>query len=323
MKATLPKLLLCIVSLSAASTIVAAADSRSPRTAEERRKEWSYFFSSLLPTALQSHPLLAISVITEMTDEGKKLPPPTAEKPSYYIINSMGYQHRGHGVDDAGKVPEEDLQRFIQSSFASRHYNLADKDHPATLALFYFWGVHARLDKADLETDMGGFRDVGHRNLLSRAQLVGGTKFAKEFEAALIDRERATVPGNAAPIGIDPVYMFSVRTELNRSLVDQILDDCYFVVVSAYDAGALAKGERKLLWRTKMSTPAQGLSISETIPTLVSSGKSYFGREMNEPTIVDKRINRKGTVGAGELKVIEMDEPTAEKKPSDAPAGKK
>lgn len=316
MKASLPKLLLCIVSLSAVSTIVAAPDSKPARTADQRRKEWSYFFSSLLPTALQSHPLLAISVITEMTDEGKKLPLPTAEKSYYYIMKSMGYQHRGNTVEDAKQVPESDLQRFVQNTLAKQHYEIADKEHPATHALFYFWGVHARLDTTDTGNGVVWIPDVGNKNLLSRAQLVGGTKFAKELEIALIDRQRATVPGTKTPIGMDPVYLFSIRSDLNRTLMEQVLDDCYFVVVSAYDAAALAKGEKKLLWRTKMSTPAQGLSISETIPTLVSSGGAYFGREMNEPNIVDKRINRKGIVGAGELKVIEMDAPTGEKKPA-------
>jgi hypothetical protein len=45
---------------------------------------------------------------------------------------------------------------------------------------------------------------------------------------------------------------------------------------------------------------------------------------MNEATIVAKRIDRKGKVGLGELKVISMDEKPTEKSDKDAaPTGKK
>lgn len=309
-------LLLCPIARS-------AEPAAKPEAPTPKEKSKSYFFSSLLPTAFQAHPLLAISVITEKTADGKKLPDPTAAKPTYYIARSAGYHHEGHGAKQDREVSETNIQQFVQTALAKSHHLPADKEHPATLALFYFWGVHSKFDSSDADGE-GGFRDVGNRNFLSRAQLVGGTKFANEFAAAIRDRERSTLPGAGGPIGIDPVYMFSVRTTVNRSLVEQVIDDCYYVVVSAYDAGALAKGERKLLWRTKMSTPAQGVSLAETTPALVASGGPYFGRDMNEPSIVDKRIHRKGTVDSGELKVIEMGEPSAATPPANAPAtGKK
>lgn len=314
--------LLCTASLILALPALSRASAESSPQIEpvKQEKQKSYFFSSLLPIAFQSHPLLAISVITEMTDLGKKLPAATSDRPYYYFIRSMGYQHEGHGVSDAGKVSEENIHRLVQTALATSHYLPADKGHPASIVLFYYWGVHSKFDEADKETGDGGFRDVGHKNLLSRAQLVGGEKFTKEFAKALKDRDNWLTGGR---VGADPLYFFSVRTDLNRNLVEQIVDDCYFVVVSAYDAAALVSGERKLLWRTKMSTPAQGVSLVETTPALVASGGPCFGRDMNEPTIVDKRINRKGNVGMGELKVMEMDGKPEEKPAAEAPAGKK
>ncbi|MFT3783147.1 MAG: hypothetical protein QM790_14155 [Nibricoccus sp.] len=295
----------CTLASSAFSeTTASPADS----TSAKQDKNKSYFFSSLLPKALQAHPLLTISVITEVTDLGKKITPPTANKPAYYLIKSMGYHHEGQGVYEEGKVAIENIERIVRNSLASSHYLPADKEHPATLCLFYFWGIHSKLDNPDQETGMGGTPDIGYKNLLARAQLVGGAKFAKEFEAALKSKHDSMSPGDNKMIGIDPVYMFTMRTDLNRSLMDQVLDDCYYVVVSAYDAGALVgKGERKLLWRTKISTAAQGVSIAETTPTLVTSGGAFFGRDMKEAMLVDKRINRKGSVETGELKVLEMD----------------
>ena len=310
MKLTSPKLLLVVSCIAISSTAFGESTNHNPNPAPgNKEKSKSYFFSSLLPTALQSHPSLAITVITENSDEGKKLAPPTLEKPTYCLIKSVGYHHEGQGVSDIGKVSEENIRKLVQAALANSHYLPSDTEHPATLVLFYFWGVHTKLD-------LDGLVDIGDRNLLSRAQLVGGVKFAHDFAMALDARHQATENG---PVGMDPVYLFSIRSDLNRSLVDQVLDDCYYIVVSAYDADALTKGQRKLLWRTKMSTPAQGVSLAETTPALVSSAGPYFGHDMNEATIVAKRIDRKGKVGLGELKVISMDENPAEKSDKDVP----
>jgi len=94
------------------------------------------------------------------------------------------------------------------------------------------------------------------------------------------------------PSVFDPVYRFTDRDDLTRNLMEQILDDCYYVVISAYDASAVSHGEKKLLWRTKMSTPAQGVSLVETTPALIDSGADFFGRDMKQSSIVGKRISR-------------------------------
>jgi hypothetical protein len=102
-----------------------------------------------------------------------------------------------------------------------------------------------------------------------------------------------------------------------------VFDDCYYVVISAFDAFAFAQGEKKLLWRTKMSTPAQGVSLAETASALVASGGPFLGREMLHASIVGKRISRSGTVELGELKVIKLDEKLPEKQNQETPSGKK
>ena len=316
MKSISRKLLLLVTSFTLISGVVFGdtINRNGKPSSSNKEKSDFYFFSSLLPKALQTHPLVAISVITEKSDEGKKIPSPTLEKPAYYSIMSSGYRHQGDGVSDEGKVSEEILQKFVETALANSHYLPADNAHPATLILFYFWGVHSGFDAGDPESGDGGHPDIGHKNLIQRAQLVGGVKFAHEFAVALDQRDQSRMAsGSQGLIGMDPVYLFSIRSDINRSLVDQILDDCYYIVVSAYDAAALVKGERKLIWRTKMSTPAQGVSLVETVPALVASGGTYFGRDMDEPSIIDKRINRKGNVELGELKVITMDEKSAEK----------
>jgi hypothetical protein len=181
------------------------------------------------------------------------------------------------------------------------------KEHPAKLVLFFVWGVHNRLAQNDPNTGDGGVDDIGYRNLLSRAALVGGKEFAKELDAAIEEQEYSS----SGDMLSNPVYRFATRSDKNRTLMDQVLDDCYFVVVSAYEGSALAHGEKKLLWRTKMSTSAQGVSLAETTPALIASAGPFFGREMAEPSLVGKRIDRAGKVELGELQFKGYEEDNA------------
>jgi hypothetical protein len=112
----------------------------------------------------------------------------------------------------------------------------------------------------------------------------------------------------------DPVHRFIERDDLTRQLMEQIFDDCYYVVVSAYEGAALAKGERRLLWRTKMSTPSQGIGLKETMPALIAGGTQFYGREMTTPSVVDKQLHRGGHVDIGEAQVKEYIEPGTERK---------
>src|ERR1700712_1127558 len=69
-------------------------------------KEQSRFVFSLLPKSFQKNPLLAMTVITEMTEEGKRFKVPSADNPSYYYLISAGYHQEGHGADEKGKVAD-------------------------------------------------------------------------------------------------------------------------------------------------------------------------------------------------------------------------
>ena len=287
-----------------------AADSAAPAAPKPSNKIENPYVFSLLPKAFQKHPMLAISIITEMTDEGRKLTPPTQDNPTYYHTFSLGYHQEGHGASQEGKVPKENLEKQLQNALASSGYLPSDKVHPAALVLFLFWGEHTKLLQNDLETGEGGFDDIGHKNLLSRATLVGGAAFAKDLQKAL--EQQAMSGGPSLPI-FDPVYRFTNRDDLTRNLMEQVLDDCYYVVISAYEGASLAHGERKLLWRTKMSTPAQGVSLVETTPALVASGGPFFGHEMTVASIVGKRITRGGHVELGPLQFKGyIDTPTAQ-----------
>lgn len=283
------------ISAFAAGTPSATTPAASSSKAAPQDSKWVF---SLLPKAFQRNPRIDLSVITEYTELGKKVALPTVDKPYYYLAQSGGFHAEGHGVQDQTPVEVDKLQQQLKSALAGNGYVEASEGHPATLVLFFFWGVHNRLDEE--------YDDLGNRNLLSRAKLVGGEKFAAEL-LKVLEEESMT-----APIGgdlMDPLHRFIERDDLTRQLMEQTFDDCYYLVISCYEGAAMAKGERHLLWRTKMSTAAQGIGMKESMPALLAGGTPFLGRPMDGPAVVDKQIHREGNVKIGEPQVKEYIEP--------------
>ncbi|MEO7597357.1 MAG: hypothetical protein ABIV50_00375, partial [Opitutus sp.] len=65
----------------------------------------------------------------------------------------------------------------------------------------------------------------------------------------------------------------------------------------------LARNERRLLWRTTMTVEAAGVSISNTLPSLVITAAPYVGREV--PALALRRTMKRGTVELGPTRIID------------------
>ncbi|MEO7411801.1 MAG: hypothetical protein ABIZ81_00465, partial [Opitutaceae bacterium] len=94
------------------------------------------------------------------------------------------------------------------------------------------------------------------------------------------------------------------RTQEREFLRDQTNEDLYFVVASAYDGQALARGERKLAWRTSMTVNTKGVSMAETLIPLVTAAAPFFGHETAEPQINVSRVPRNTRVDVGTPTVV-------------------
>jgi hypothetical protein len=304
-----------VVIVCAPSLRAAPPATHKPVTPSEEK---SKFVFSLLPRSFQSNPALDLAGLTEMTPDGKKLPPPSAENPVYYSVHDAGFHSEGDSSGGALKVDPARIEASLKRSLEKACYLPTDAAHPATQILFLIWGSHNTISKNEDHSIPPNYWP----NVLSRARLVGGEKFAADFQKALRDQFNSPMD-----LGIgNPLYRFTNRDDLTRELVEQVYDDCYYIVVSAYDAISLANGQRMLLWRTKITTSADGVSLLETLPALISSGANYFGRDLPVADIRIKRIDRKGEVLIGTAQVTEvLDEnspapPAPQKQPPPAPA---
>jgi hypothetical protein len=297
------------------SPLLAAAPAPAPKEKTPQKSEWVF---ELLPKSLQKNPRLEITVITEMTEAGKKLPAVSPQAPAYFEAFSSGPKHLGESAGNHVTLKPAEMERILFRSLATNGYLPAKL--PAlqpSLLIIYTWGSHSLLTEGDSENPVLSGEQIA-RNLLDRAAMVGGEKFAAKlltlFEQAdaMSSAGRATVaPGGeqvftpAVMEFMNPVTQFKRSDPRNEFLVDQAASNVYYVVASAYDYQSVTNKRRLLLWRTRMTVAADGVSQEQTLPTLVLSAAPFFGKEMAEAEIISKRTIREGSVEIGTPKVVE------------------
>jgi hypothetical protein len=325
----MPALLrICLLPLAAATLSLSA-----PRASADDAPPHHAF--SLLPKSMQKNPDVHLSIITEMTMDGGKVREPSAARPLYYLSHAIGYHDEGQGYAEKPLIPVDQLQDKLQAALAENHFLPADAAHPATLVIFFSWGSANKIDNRtdafldaspapsatedsngnaavsdsggstyfELPLDVTSADEVTRNNFMARAQLVGGVRFAHDVLAALQQEDLTRLDGFRA-IGLQPLDLLQERNPTYGALLQQCMDDCYYVVASAYDAYAMAHGQRRMLWQTKMSTSSQGVSMAETLPALIHNGAPYFGRAMAQPAVLNGHLLWEGHVDVGPTKVM-------------------
>jgi hypothetical protein len=315
--------------------VFAAGNSTSPVPDAPVKKKESGFVFSLLPKSLQKNPRLDFNIITEVTPEGKKWPLPTNTEPIYYISQAGAKAYNvGIGAVHGLKTPPvEKLQQMIQKALAESNYLSSEgTTHSPSIAVIYQWGSHSFQPDEEITDDTGAVVNPPselelRKAMLDRAMLLGGAKFAKEVAKAIEATDQKAMVDSSASAAIaasgggdfmgstaagirDPFDELRSRSPEMERLVDELFSSSFFVVASAYDLAALAKKERRLLWRTRMTVNAIGVNMVETIPPLIASAGPYFGRDMPDPVVLTKRISRDGKVEVGTPVVVPDSAPT-------------
>jgi len=316
-------------SKSAASdiSIAGTADKLMEQLKAAKKPKSDKWKLSLLPVGLQKNPQIDYTIVTEMTDSGKKLPTPAMDKPIYYYPHAIGQHDVGDSYGGTKDIPYDYLKKQLDNALASNGYRPVDDDHrEPSQVLFFVWGMHNRIDPmpdpdsddsdsgdsgdgsdATSMSDMGGdvsmtADDSDIMNLLGRAKTIGGQKFADEFATALSDQLQWA--GNTDYESSGPLRRFATRDDDTEALVYEIFNDCYFLIVYSFDAEALKNNQKKLLWTTHISTTSQGVNFVQTLPIMITQGAYYFGRESDGIQIVRKNAYKSATVDMGELQVV-------------------
>jgi hypothetical protein len=285
-----------------------------------------HFVFSLLPKSLDKNAMVDMTVLGEVTQAGAAQQLPSAQSPVYYVAQAGGFQ--GAGSMAGEKTPLSDaIALHVQKSLRSGGYTEATGEKKPDVAVIYHWGSEQLYDSDSVRR---------------RALLIGGDAFANELTEALVrqrehnetqraltgrhtvlitNAHRASRSGlnnvfaarGTTNIGADfavfsPLERFKQKHENNAMLLEQSFSGIYYVIISAYDYAAMTKGERVLLWRTRMTVDSSGVSFADTMPVLLANAAPYLGKDTGRAGTFSKKMLRSGTVKIGTATVVE-DEP--------------
>ena len=334
-----------------------------------KSEKWSLSF---LPVGLQRNPKVDYTIYTEMTDAGRAYPTPSIENPTYYISHAMSQHDAGDSAGGAKDIPYQKIQQILNTSLASNGYRPADASHPPSQVFIFAWGMHNKIEFPDGTVDedailqdlqnsssFSSSDDLGREletftpseddirkaleNLVSRAKIVGGAKFANEVAQAIathsfspgniigniaqaltqayadgtietsddVEQVLADTAPQAFPLEVEQAFSshnfrnFSKDTDLIEALCYAVESDCYYLLVTSLDADALRRGQKKTLWITHITTVSQGLNFEKTLPIMINNASYYFGRETAVPEILLKRAYKNASVDVGEARVVE------------------
>ncbi len=216
-----------------------------------------------------------VNVVVDMTEAGRAVTPPTKEQPAFYYPVLAGYREAGSVVAGEKSPAPAPVAKLLAKALAAQNYYVVGTKTPApTLLLVFHWGyMNPQID------DVGDAENPQQQFWNQREML-------------------ALVAGNT----LKNIGVFDFKRE---DVLQAARDERYFVVVSAYDFAA-AKGKKKiLLWQAKLSTPSNGVSLAEVLPSMISAGGPHFGRETKLPELVNAPLAKEGKVEIGTPTIVD------------------
>jgi hypothetical protein len=265
---------------------------------------------SLLPNSLDKNAQVDMTVFGEVTPAGAAKPLPTAQSPQYYVTQSGGYRPDQLTPINEKTPSDAAVTAHIDKSLRTAGYLPAENGKVPDLLVVFHWGSQYGRDE--------------DTNITSRALLIGGEAFAKELDDVvrrereeqhlqrMLHRTQTAAMMTIAFKPISPIERFKRLDENNAMLFEQAPGDFYYVIISAYDFPAAQKGRRTLLWRTRLTVDASGVSLVDTLPALLFNAGPYLGRETERAGTFTKKMLRSGTVEIGASEVIDDNVPEAQ-----------
>ena len=231
---------------------------------------------------------IAVITITDMSPEGRLFRRPTPDNPTYYIAASLGFRDLGGVVGGEKQPPNDEVIRTLTKVLAKQGYLPATEQSPAaTLVLALAWGTL----NADLDYGMDPDAPPRQRNRQQILKFLGGSKMG--FSNADFDPLMPSLGG------------LSFHDFDSRALYDMAAEDFYVAVIGAYDAAAMARKQKKLLWTTRISCPSRGFWLADVLPTMMAISSANIGREMAKPSWVHASEKYQPDVQIGDPLLVE------------------
>ncbi len=196
--------------------------------------------------------------------------PPTPAQPAYACLHDAGIQVLGDPVANENPPEPSAIHVALARGLAKANILAADATHAPTLLLVTHWGV-LRKDSVAVTPSY----EIP-KHIRARLWLVGTPEVAQRIEDELTSRLYRK----------NQAAKFPWPETLNH-LEEDTLETAkwarYFVIVSAYDYSAAAKGKTIPVWQARFSTEDLGVTLANALPALLVNGAAQLGRNTPEP----------------------------------------
>ena len=221
-----------------------------------------------------------VLVVSDVLVEAPASLRPTPDTPIYYVL--IGGMERTLGDSIAGeKMPKrEEVARKLMTALATQGFQRTQVGGPIpTLAIVFTYGSanDSAMEVSDTDPDSGETTTSTITfNQREIARLVGADKASRQM------------------------LMSSEAERIN----DAARDDRLYVFIAALDAVALAKKEKKPLWRTRISIESRRRTLPESLAVVLASAAPHFGTQTDLTVFVEDGDRRRTDVQVGTPVVI-------------------
>ncbi len=221
------------------------------------------------------HHEMSVITVTDVTDEGRKLPAVSVDHPVYFEVMLVGYNDFGQAIAGHRLPDKQTMVRMLFKVLAEQGYRPATPAHPATLLLAFGWGTLSNAPGAAL-------------------RFMGAEKIGLQWFG--VPRQ-----GNM----IDPSVLYRNARPWETDVISSSAEEGLFVAsIQAFDVAEARKNHVVLLWHTKISCSTPGFVMDAALPRMIRVAGPNIGRDLPRPVIALTPVHT-GVVELGELKVLE------------------
>lgn len=210
-----------------------------------------------------------------VAETAKDAPQPQSSPVTYSAIDG-GFIEAGN--PEAGDTPPtaDRVRQALYDALKVQGFD-ANRASPSVL-LTYYWGV-LRPDREEIRLQYGV-----KSNLNARIKLVSTEELGAEVENHILGRQKADGTDMNAS---SPVLLVGPTETVAQNARHARI----FIIVSAFDYASLAQQHQvRPLWRVKLSAQETSGDMDQVIPSLVSMGAPFFGKNLGEPKIVQATL---------------------------------
>lgn len=219
-----------------------------------------------------------VITVTDMTAEGRKLRRPSKEAPLYYEALVLGYRDYGRSIANMDVPDKRDMLKFIVKLLADQGYYPGTEKNMPEVLLAISWGM------------------INDRPNVA-LQFMGGDKADVMWELQGLSISTAA-----------RALTRNLRSSTSDFIVQASRESLFMISIQAFDEELAKQGITRLLWHTKVSAPAQGLSMTPSFKKMFREAAPHLGRETNQPVWASVP-ERQEVIRFGEMRVLDSIDP--------------